>query len=583
MRGWTAQTYAAALAIAVILWANWIVLPLTAGSGKLAAPRALNRTIAALVAAVLSIFAVALPTLIGGGDWNGVLQATFTLIFWVVLGVCVCSLRPPRASYSAAAMLAVVLLSIFAYKSLQATEIFWGKALGSTDEEIGRAMEKYTVQDASFQLAHHILGNARGDRCDDFCRILRAYTNIHGAEAKTDLQLVEGLAAAPGARPNIFIFVIDSLRPDYLGAYNRSADFTPNLDAFAHDGVAVRNVYTQYAGTSLSEPTIWAGAMLLHAHYIQPFAKVNSLEKLARTDGYRMMVSYDEVLSELLSPSDELVKLDTDKKLWTHFEVCSTIQQAEAHLDAGMAEKPLLFYAQPKNVHQFAQNEMPPRTERNWRTRPGFNNRIAYEVHQVDDCLGTFFSYLKTHRLYDDSIIIVTSDHGDATGEFGRSSHSLVIYPEIMRVPLLVHLPETMRKVMVYDDEHISALTDITPTLYYLLGHRPILHGAVLGHPLFVLHPEELKEYQRDELFMASDVRAVYGLLTGNGRFLYTAYASPAENFLFDLEHDPNAQQNLSTPQLKQRYDEQVIEHLHILANFYGYKPGVGSLVATAH
>ncbi len=582
LRGWAAQTYAAALAIAITLWAGWISLPLASETRTHATPRALNRTITAMFAAGLSIFAVALPTLIGGGDWNGVLQGAFTLIFWAALGVCWCRLRPARARYSVAAILAVLVLSVFAYKALRVTEISWAKPLGSTDDEVARAMENYTAQDASFRLVHQILGNSREDRCDDFCRILSAYTNIRGAEAKTDLQLVDLLAAAPGARPNIFIFVIDSLRPDYLGAYNPSADFTPNLDAFAHDNVAVRNVYTQYAGTSLSEPTIWAGAMLPHAHYIQPFAKVNSLEKLARADGYRMMVSYDEVLSQLLSPSNDLVKLDTDKKLWTHLEVCSTIQQAEADLDAGLAKQPLLFYAQPKNVHQFAQNDMPARTERNWQIRPAFNNRIAYEVHQVDDCLGKFFSYLKTHQLYDDSIIIVTSDHGDATGEFGRSSHSLVIYPEIMRVPLLVHLPEAMRKTMVYDDTHISALTDITPSLYYLLGHRPIVHGAVLGHPLFVLRPEELKEYQRDELFMASDERAVYGLLTDGGRFLYTAYASPAESFLFDLDRDPNAQHNLLTTPLKQRYDEQLIEHLHALADFYGYKPGVGSLLASA-
>ncbi len=583
LRGWTAQTYAATLAAAITLWTGWIVLSLKAEKRTHATREVPGRSIPAVVAAGISLFAVALPTLIDGSDWNGILQGTFTLIFWITLGVCCCRLRPWRANYSIPAMLAVLLLSLAAYKGLQVTEIFWAKPLGSTDDEVARAMEDYAAQDASFQLAHHILGNARTERCDDFCRILREYTNIRDAEAKTDLQLVDALAAAPGSRPNIFIFVIDSLRPDYLGAYNPGVDFTPNLDAFAHDSVTLRNVYTQYAGTSLSEPTIWAGAMLLHAHYIQPFAKVNSLEKLARADGYRMMVSYDEVLSELLSPSEDLVKLDTDKKLWNHFEACSTIQQAEAQLDAGRSKQPLLFYAQPKNVHQFANNNMPPRTEKNWQMRPGFNNRIAYELHQVDDCLGKFFSYLKAHHLYDDSIIIVTSDHGDATGEFGRTSHSLLIYPEIMRVPLLVHLPQKMRKAVVYDDTHLSALTDITPSLYYLLGHRPILHGPVLGHPLFVSRPEELKAYQRDELFLASDERAVYGLLTDNGRFLYTAYASPPESFLFDLSRDPNAQHNLVTDPLQQRYDEQLIEHLHILADFYGYKPGVGSLLATAH
>ncbi len=156
------------------------------------------------------------------------------------------------------------------------------------------------------------------------------------------------------------------------------------------------------------------------------------------------------------------------------------------------------------------------------------------------------------------------------------------IYPEIMRVPLIVHLPPNLRSHVLYDDGHISALTDITPSLYYLLGHRPIRPSPILGHPLFVGTEAELDHYHRDELFLASDERAVYGMLTENGRFLYTTYDSPAQSFLFDLSRDPNAQHNFLNDSLKQQYDVQIIEHLHTVADFYGYKPGVGSLLAAA-
>jgi arylsulfatase A-like enzyme len=444
-------------------------------------------------------------------------------------------------------------------------------------------MEKYAGQDVSFQLAHHVLGNRREERCGDLCRILRQYTNIRDAHTSTEVKLVDPLLPSHGDRPNIFIFVIDSLRPDYLGAYNPRVDFTPNLDAFARDSVALRNVYTQYAGTTLSEPAIWAGAMLLHAHYLQPFPKVNSLEKLARVDDYQMVVSYDTVLSQLLSPSDDMVKLDTDKALWNRFEVCSTVQQTESALDARSDKtRPVLFYAQPMNVHQFAHNDMPRLTEQNWRIRPGFNNRIAYEVHQVDECMGNFFAYLKARKLYDNSIIVLTSDHGDATGEFGRFSHSLSLYPEVLHVPLIVHLPESMRGKFVHDDSRIAALTDIAPTLYYLLGHRPIRRDPMFGQPLFAETREELDSYQRDELFVASDVRAVYGILADRGRFLYTTYDSPAQSLLFDLASDPHAERNIATDALKQQYDERIIEHLQAIAGFYGYKPSVGSLLAAA-
>ena len=581
--GWPAQVYAASLAAALTLLAGSLALPFLRQEQApvtLAAPKR-GQLAALITGVVVAVTAVALPSIIRGGDWNGVLQGTCTLVFWIALTVCLFRLRPRTAHYSAALIAAVLLVCGFTYKALQASEIFWARSLGDTDDAISRRMDTYATQNASFQLVHGLLGNAPQEHCADLCRILREYTDIRNASA-VDVKLVNPLLPSHGYRPNIFIFVIDSMRPDYLGAYNPQVDFTPHLDALARDSVVMHNVYTQYSGTTLSEPAIWAGAMLLHAHYLQPFSKVNGLEKLARADGYRMVVSYDTVLSQLLSPNDDMVKLDTDKALWNRFEVCSTVQQTEHALDERDPSRPVLFYSQPMNVHQFAHNDLPRPNSSNWHFRPGFNNRIAYEVHQVDGCMGGFVQYLKTHGLYDDSLIIVTSDHGDATGQFGRFSHSTSIYPEIVRVPLIVHLPAKFRGRFVYDDQRVSTLTDITPSLYYLLGHRPIVHDPMLGHPLFAVTRQELESYQRKDLFLASDVRAVYGILDDNGRFLYVTYDSPAQSYLFDLGGDPNALHNVLTPRLKQQYDERIIDYLHQVADFYDYKPSMGSLLASS-
>jgi arylsulfatase A-like enzyme len=201
-------------------------------------------------------------------------------------------------------------------------------------------------------------------------------------------------------------------------------------------------------------------------------------------------------------------------------------------------------------------------------------------VHWVDSRLGEFFAYLKQRGMYDNSIIIVTSDHGDATGEFGRTSHSTSLWPEIMRVPLIIHVPAKMREHLVYDDSRISTLTDITPTLYYLLGHRPIRQDTLNGRPLLAETSRELDAYGRHDFLLASDVRAVYGILSADGQYFYATYDSPAQSYLFDLTRDPDAERNILTPVLKQQYDEEIIGKLHGIGDFYGYKPGVGSLLA---
>jgi hypothetical protein len=101
------------------------------------------------------------------------------------------------------------------------------------------------------------------------------------------------------------------------------------------------------------------------------------------------------------------------------------------------------------------------------------------------------------------------------------------------------------------------------------------------GRPLLAETKQELDEVPQRDLLLASDVRAVYGILTADGRYLYTTYDSPPQSYLFDLLADPNAQHNVLTPALKQRYDEEIIEHLQMIGDYYGYKPGVGSLLAS--
>ncbi len=584
--GWAAYVYASALAVTLTLWGFWLIEPFltqkrtsSAAAAKLSAGQVLATWIAIVLITLLTLGS---RWLIGGEDWNGFVEGAGALLFWIAMSVCIYRLRPVRANYSAAVIVATLLISAFVYNGLQATEIFWGRPLGSTDDEISLTLEKYGADDASFLLAHHMLGNGRGEPCGDLCRIMREYTNVRDGHTLTEVRLVDNLSPTQGPRPNIFVFVVDAMRPDYLGAYNPRVDYTPNLDAFARDSIVLHNAYSQYAGTSLSEPALWAGAMMLHAHYLEPFPRVNGLEKMLHADDYHMIVSMDEVLKEVLVPNEKLTKLDMDKQLWNQLEIGSTVRQAEAALDQQTGSQPIFFYDQPKNVHQFARNEVPSPTSQHWHGPEGMNGRITYEVHWVDARLGEFFTYLKQRGMYDSSIIIVTSDHGDATGEFGRTSHSTSIWPEIMRVPLIIHLPAEMRQRLVYDDSRLSTLTDITPTLYYLLGHRPVRKNPVYGRPVFAETKQELDSYQPHDLLLASDVRAVYGILTADGRYLYTTYDSPAQSYLFDLAADPNAEHNVLTAPLKQRYDEEIIEHLQMVGEFYGYRPGVGSMVATA-
>jgi arylsulfatase A-like enzyme len=529
--------------------------------------------------ATIAILAVALATYVQaaidpGNDWDGIIHRSSALLLWAVLAIAICGRRSFERRFPIKTILVVALATCGAYETLDYSKSLWAADISPDRTVISRDLSNYSAQNASFALVDTMLGNQQAAPCDAACKTFRQYSNMPDAKISHELNLTDDLQPTPGPKPNIFVIVIDSVRSDYLGTYNPRVDFTPNIDAFARDSVVMRRAYSDYAGTSLSEPAIWSGALLLHAHYAQPFEKVNSLAKLAHADGYQLAVSYDVILRDLLVPPDNVVKLDADKKDWNQIELSSTFAQLEDLLDRrGPQAPPVLFYTQPMNVHVNPDNNLPPRTSQNWRSREGFDDRIAYTLHQTDDILGAFFAYLRARNLYDSSIIIVTADHGEATPELGRAGHSGIIYPEVMRVPLIIHLPRSMRDKYVYDENRISALIDITPSLYYLLGHRSIKASPLLGRPMFFANADEFSRYPRPDLFLASDSVPVYGILAGDGRWMYSTYDSPAHSMLFDLAQDPKAQNNILTPEIKKQYDNRIIQYLQLLSDFYGFQP----------
>src|SRR5262249_24123868 len=60
------------------------------------------------------------------------------------------------------------------------------------------------------------------------------------------------------------------------------------------------------------------------------------------------------------------------------------------------------------------------------------------EVARVDEIVGRFVHYLKSHQLYDRSTIVLLADHGEGLGDHGEQGHGLFLYDETIHVPLIV-------------------------------------------------------------------------------------------------------------------------------------------------
>ena len=131
---------------------------------------------------------------------------------------------------------------------------------------------------------------------------------------------------------------------------------------------------------------------------------------------------------------------------------------------------------------------------------PGFYGPYAARVKRIDACFGEFLGALKELHLYDNSIIVLTADHGDSLGEGQRWGHGFTVFPEVMRIPLVIHVPPALRSRVTADLARVSFSIDITPTLYALAGEMPAApreREELLGEPLLVPPSVDLSRRRR--------------------------------------------------------------------------------------
>lgn len=95
------------------------------------------------------------------------------------------------------------------------------------------------------------------------------------------------------------------------------------------------------------------------------------------------------------------------------------------------------------------------------------DNLYRGEVEYTDYELGRFFSFLEEEGIFDKSLVIVTSDHGESLGQHGEDDHGFFIYEPAVWVPLMIRAPASFPVSCVED---IVELVDIAPTILDAMG-----------------------------------------------------------------------------------------------------------------
>lgn len=477
-----------------------------------------GRAASAVILMAMPLVAYLLVDAVSHFDWNFLVQKLGVLVVWLATFAAIYALTPRPASRPRAAE-AIVPLVVFGiyHAAIQATP--------------GAVIDRYAALDPSLRLVRDAR-TGRSAETVEYYAYLTSNTLISDPKLSSiDVDFVKPLTAAPVPPPDIFLFIIDSLRRDYVSAYNDRVTFTPELGRLAQDSFVFDRAFTRYAGTAMAVPSIWAGGMMLHTLTPVEFGKRDTLLKLLEANGYQRWLTMDHIMEEIAPRAANFVQLQPDKQTMQH-DVCATVEELETRLAQPGRSRPVFFYSLPQNVHIAISSKRPVPAGESY---PGFFEPVASSIRQIDACLGRFVAFLKRTQLYDNSVIIVTSDHGDSLGEEGRWGHAYFVVPEVMRVPLIVHLPERMRARVAPELGAATFSTDLAPSLYALLGYEPADLGPLFGRPLFVSPEADVSWRRRQPFLVASSYGAVYGAVRDNGRRLFVVDAVEGRESAFDM------------------------------------------------
>lgn len=167
------------------------------------------------------------------------------------------------------------------------------------------------------------------------------------------------------------------------------------------------------------------------------------------------------------------------------------------------------------------------------------------QVRHADAWIGRFLQYLKDRRLYDNTLIIISADHGEEFWDHGGFEHGRTMYDEVLRVPLLVKFPGSK-----YGGTQVAQLVrsiDVLPTVVQIAG-VPVPRG-IRGHTLTELLTGGGSASKARELYAES---TLYGeeqkaLRTAEHKLIFHIESRKME--VYELRSDPGEHRDLASDQ----------------------------------
>ncbi len=330
-------------------------------------------------------------------------------------------------------------------------------------------------------------------------------------------------ACAPrGSDPNVLLITVDTLRADHLGLYGYPRAVTPALDSFGAQATVFAHAMSQAPHTV---PSLLEIMTSKYRQGVEIAADDPTLAELLTRHGYETAAVVDNALLELPPTARGLMRgfekfyrngvldLDAVQQHWkTKTPADCITAQAIRWLKRRDAKRPFFLW-----LHYFDPHDpyLPPYADdleelsrhsdssftgdiRNTflfsnpqseeaRTLPEKDRQhlIALydaEIRYFDQSFGELLEFLKDQRLYRDSMIVLSADHGESFGDHGIWMHGFSLYESETHIPMIIKFPgQTTGERVLTPVQAIDIFPTIAETAHLAIDRTPV--DGVSLHP----------------------------------------------------------------------------------------------------
>jgi arylsulfatase A-like enzyme/tetratricopeptide (TPR) repeat protein len=348
---------------------------------------------------------------------------------------------------------------------------------------------------------------------------------------------------------NLLVITLDTTRADVVGLYGNKDGATPRIDELGRTGIVFKDCYTPAPLTLPAHCSLFTGRYPI-AHqvrnngtYVLPPSE-RTLARVLKDRGYEtgaVVASFTVAakfgLYQGFDTYDEDFETGRPILNFTAEIPADRVYDKFARWLEGRAGRKFFSWVHFYDAHSPYVPHMDSAAaggESSWGLYEG-------EVRFVDAHVGKIVQALRDKALYENTLIVIVGDHGEAFGEHKEQGHGIFCYEESLRVPLILHNPRLFKSPKTVTGR--LSLVDVMPGLLELL--RVPTPAAVQGRSFWPL--VDGKETDRREVYFESlfgqeefNWAPLIGLIDGPLK-----YISLPDAELYDVDADPRETRNL--------------------------------------